>query len=130
MIDDHKLKGILGAGDKSSNHDSSSSRSSKQKNIDDLKTLVQLLQHRLRIYEDLATMKKFMDGVDEYNTKEEQDDMDEETVRLSQLRSFLERKKPKDKHARDYDYQKKGMMNATKIKITMRGIIIKAQGSI
>ena len=27
-----------------------------------------------------ATMKNFMDGVDEYNTKEEQDDMDEETV--------------------------------------------------
>ena len=96
---DHKLKYILGVGDKSSNHGSRSSQSPKQKRIDDLETLVQHLQHHLRIYEDPATMKTFMDGVDEYNTKEEQDDMDEETVQPSQLRSFLERKKPKDKPA-------------------------------
>ena len=64
----------------SSTHGSSSSQSPKQKRIDDLETLVQRLQHPLRIYEDLATMKTFMDGVDENNTKEEQDDMEEETV--------------------------------------------------
>ena len=80
MMGDHKKKGILCAGDKSSNHGSSSLQSQKQKRIDDLETLVQRLQHRLRIYEDPATMKTFMDGVDENNTKEEQDDMDEETV--------------------------------------------------
>ena len=90
MMADHKLKGILGAGDKSSNHGSSSSQSTKQKRIDDLETLVQCLQHRLRVYEDPATIKTFMDGVDGYNTKEEQDDMDEETMRPSQLQSFLE----------------------------------------
>ena len=107
MVADHKLKGILDAGDKSSNHDSSSSQSPMQKRIHDLETLVQRLQHCLRIYEDPTTMKTFMDGVDEYSTKEEQDDMDEETVRPSQFRSFLERNKPKDKYARDYDYQKR-----------------------
>ena len=62
MTVDHKLKGILGDGDKSSNHGSSSSQSPKQKRIDDLETLVQRLQHRLRIYEDPATMKTFMEG--------------------------------------------------------------------
>ena len=107
MMDYNKLKGILGVGDKSSNHSSSSSESPKQKRIDDLKTLVQRLQQRLRIYEDPVTMKTFMDIVDEYNTKEEQDAMDEEIVRPSQLRSFLESKKLKDKHAGNYDYQKR-----------------------
>ena len=85
MMADHKIKGILGAGYKISNHDSSSLQSPKKKRIDDLENLVQGLQHRFRIYEDPATMKTFMDGVDEYNSKEEQDDMDEETVRPSQL---------------------------------------------
>ena len=99
MMVDHNLKGILSVGDKSSNHFSSSSQSPKQKRIDDLETLVKRLQHRLRIYEDPTTMKTFMDGIDESNTKAEQDDMDEETVRPSQLRSFLEHKKPKDKLA-------------------------------
>ena len=80
MMGDHNQKGILGATDKSSNHGSSSSQSLKQKHIDDLETLVQRLQHRLRIYEDPTTMKTFKDGVNENNTKEEQDDMDEETM--------------------------------------------------
>ena len=40
MIADHKLKGILGARDKISNHDSSSSQSPKKKCIDDLETPV------------------------------------------------------------------------------------------
>ena len=51
MMADHKLKGILGVGDKSFNHGSSSFQSPKRKRIDDLETLVQRLQHRLRIYE-------------------------------------------------------------------------------
>ena len=85
MMADHNLKGFLGAGDKSSNHGSSSSQSPMQKRIDDLETLIQRLQHCLRIYEDPTTMKTFMDGVDEYNTKEEQYDMDEETLRPSQF---------------------------------------------
>ena len=80
MMADHKLKGILGTRDKTSNHGSSSSQSPKQKCIDDLETLVQRLQQRLRIYENPTTMKTVMDGVNENNTKEEQDDMDEETV--------------------------------------------------
>ena len=103
-------------------------KAQNKKRIDDLETLVQRLQQRLRIYEDLTIIKTFMDGVDEYNTKEEQDDMDEETVRPSQLRSFLERKNRKTS-LHETMIIKKGMMNATMMKITMRGIIMKAQGS-
>ena len=33
--------------------------------------------------------------------------MDKETVRPSQLQSFLEHKKPKDKHAQDYYYKQR-----------------------
>ena len=35
---------------------------------------------------------------------EEQEDLDEEIVQPNQLRNFLEHKKAKDKHAKDYDY--------------------------
>ena len=43
MMADHMPKGILGAEDKSYNHDSSSSQSLKQKRIDDLETLFQCI---------------------------------------------------------------------------------------
>ena len=39
----------------------------------------QCLQQHLRIY-DPTTMKTFMDGVDENNTKEEEDGIDEQIV--------------------------------------------------
>ena len=45
-----------------------------------------------------------MEGVGGNKTKDEQDDLDEETMQPSQLRSFLECKKAKDKRARDYEY--------------------------
>ena len=41
------------------------------------------------------------DLVGENKIKEEQDDLDEETLRPSQLQNFLECKKAKDEHARD-----------------------------
>ena len=104
MMANHKLKGVLKARDKSSNHGSSSSQSPKQKRIDDLETLIQRLQHCLRIYEDPTTMKTFMDGVDENNTKEEQDDMDEQILQPSQLQHFFKHKKAKCMYTRDYDY--------------------------
>ena len=48
-----------------------------------------------------------MDDEDANNTKEEEDDSCEEIVRPIRVRSFLEHKKPKDKQARDHDYQRR-----------------------
>ena len=44
----HNLKGVLGVGDKNSNHSSSSLQIAEQNRIFDLEILVQHLQYRLR----------------------------------------------------------------------------------
>ena len=44
------------------------------------------------------------DLVGENKIEEEHGDEEEETMRPSQLKNFLECKKAKDKHVRDYDY--------------------------
>ena len=44
------------------------------------------------------------DLVSKNKTEEEHGDEKEETIRPSQLQNFLECKKAKDKHVRDYDY--------------------------
>ena len=94
---DHKLKGILGAGDKSPNHGSSGSQSPLQKRIADLESMVQRLQKQIAINDDPMATKTFMEG-------EGDESFDEGTVPPSQVRNYLRRKKPKDKHSREYDY--------------------------
>ena len=94
---DHKQKGILGSGDKSLNHGSSSSRSPLQKRVADLESVVQSLQKQTTINDDPMASKTFMEG-------EGDESFDEGTVPLSQVRNYLRHKKPKDKHSRDYDY--------------------------
>ena len=81
LMADHKLKGVLGAKDKSSNHGSSSSKSTKEKHIIDLEILAQHLQQRLRLYEDRMSMENLMVGICEYKIK-----------------------KARGIYARDYDY--------------------------
>ena len=94
---DHKLKGILGSGDKSPNHSSSGSQSPLQKRIVDLEYVVQRLQKQIAINDDPMATKTFMVG-------EGDESFDEGTVPPSQVRNYLRRKKPKDKHSREYDY--------------------------
>ena len=94
---DHKLKGILGSGDKSPNHGSSGSQSPLQKRIADLESVVQRLQKQIAINDDPMATKTFMEG-------EGDESFDEGTVPPSQVRNNLRRKKPKDKHSREYDY--------------------------
>ena len=96
-----KLKGVLDKEGKCSSHDSSGSQSLRQKRISDLEILVQRLQNRLRFHTDPMAME---DLVGENKIEEEHGDEEEEIVRPSQLRNFLECKKAKDKHVRDYDY--------------------------
>ena len=77
---DQKLKGFLGAKDKSSNHGLSCSQTAKQKHIIDLHILAYHLQQRLRLYEDPMSMEKLMEGIGKYKIEEEKDDFDEETL--------------------------------------------------
>ena len=58
---DHKLKGILGSGDKSPNHGSSGSQSPLQKRIADLESVVQRLQKQMAINDDPMATKTFME---------------------------------------------------------------------
>ena len=95
---DHKLKGILGFGEKSPNHGSSGSQSSLQKRIADLKSVVQHLQEQKNINDDPMATKTFMQG-------EGDESFDEGIVPPSQDQNYLRRKKPKDKHSREYDYR-------------------------
>ena len=94
---DHKLKCILGSGDKSPNHGSSGSQSTLQKRIADLEFVVQRLQKQMAINDDPMATKTFMEG-------EGDESFDEGTVPPSQVWNYLRRKKPKDKHLREYDY--------------------------
>ena len=57
----HKLKGVLGIGDKISNHGSSSSQTVVQRRITNIEIVVQHLQHHLRSYhgEDLRAKYSF-----------------------------------------------------------------------
>ena len=58
---DHKLKSILGSGDKSPNHGSSGSQSPLQKRIADLESVVQRLQKQMAINDDpMATVMKVL----------------------------------------------------------------------
>ena len=98
---DCKLKGVLDNEDKSSSHDSRGSQSPRQKCITGLEILVQRLQNRLRFHRDPMVVE---DLVGENNIEEEHGDEEEETMRRSQLQNFLECKKAKDKHVRDFDY--------------------------
>ena len=79
-------------------------QSPRQRLIADLEILIQRLQNHLRFHKDPMVMK---DLVSEDKSEKEHDDEEEETVRPSQLRNFLECKKAKDKHVRDYDYQRR-----------------------
>ena len=94
---DLKLKGILGSGDKSPNHGSSGSQSPLQKRIADLESVVQRLQKQIAINGDPMATKTFMEG-------EGNESFDEGTVPPIQVQNYLRRKKPKDKHSREYDY--------------------------
>ena len=94
MIADHKLKGILGSGDKSPNHGSSGSQFPLQKRIADLEYVVQRLQKKMAINDDPMATKTFMEG-------EGDESFDKGTVPPSQVRNYLRRKKPKDKHSRE-----------------------------
>ena len=94
---DHKQKGVLGSGDKSPNHDSSSSQSPLQKWVADLESVVQCLQKKMTINDDPMVSKTFMEG-------EGDESFDEGTVLPSQVQNYLRCKKLKDKHSRDYDY--------------------------
>ena len=65
MMANHKLKGVLGARDKSSSHGSSCSLAMEKKFITNLEILVHHLQDHLRNYEDPMTMKTLMEDVGE-----------------------------------------------------------------
>ena len=98
---DCKLKGVLDNEGKSSSHDSRGSQSPRKKRITGLEILVQCLQNHLRFHRDHMIVE---DLVGENNIEEEHGDEEEETMRRSQLQNFLECKKAKDKHVRDFDY--------------------------
>ena len=76
----HKLKDFLGAKDKSNNHSSSSSQTTKQKRIIDLEILALHLQQRLRLYEDPMPKEKLMEGIGKNKIKEEKYYFYEETL--------------------------------------------------
>ena len=90
---DHKLKGILGSGDKSPNHGSSGSQSPLQKRIVDLEYVVQRLQKEMAINDDPMATKTFMED-------EGDESFNEGTVPPSQVQDYFRCKKPKDKHSR------------------------------
>ena len=94
---DHKQKGVLGSEDKSLNHGSSGSQSPSQKRVANLEFVVQRLQKQMTVNDDPMASKTFMEG-------EGDESFGEETVSSSQVQNYLRRKKPKDKHSRDYDY--------------------------
>ena len=75
----------------SPNHGSSGSQSPLQKRIADLESVVQRLQKQIAINDDPMATKTFMEG-------EGDESFDEGTVPPSQVRNYLRRKKPKDKH--------------------------------
>ena len=75
-----KLKGMLGVGDKSSNHGSSGMQTKERKHIVDIEILVERLQDCLRFYEGLKAVEDLIEG-----TMEEQDYSDEETLQPRQL---------------------------------------------
>ena len=58
---DHKLKNILGSGDKSPNHGSSGSQSPLKKRIAGLESVVQRLQKQMAINDDPMVTKTFME---------------------------------------------------------------------
>ena len=97
LMTDHKKKGVLGSGDKSPNHGSSGSQSPLQKHVADLESMVQCLQKQMTINDDPMVSKTFIEG-------ERDESFDEGIVPPSQVRNYLRRKKPKDKHSRDCDY--------------------------
>ena len=78
--------------------------------------MVQLLQKQMNINDDPMASKTFMEG-------EGDESFDEGTVPPSKVRNYLRRKKPKDKHSRDYDYGE-GIKSDTAMMITMRNVII------
>ena len=51
----------------------------------------------MTINDDPMATKTFMEG-------EGDESFDERTVPSNQVRNYLSRKEPKDKHSRDYDY--------------------------
>ena len=104
MMDDHKLKGVLGIRDKSSTHGLSRSLAMEENCIVDLKILAQRLQQILRLYEYHMSMENLMEGIDKYKIKEEKYEFYEESLYPSQLQGFLGHKKAKGMYARDYDY--------------------------
>ena len=97
LMDNHKLKSILGSRDKSPNHGSSGSQSPLQKHITDLESVVQRLQKQMAINDETMVTKNFVEGKGD-------ESFDEGTMPPSQVRNYLRRKKPKDKHSREYDY--------------------------
>ena len=88
---DHKKKSFLGSEDKSPNHDSSGSQSPLQKCVTVLESVVQRLQKQMTINDDPMASKTFMEV-------EGDESFEEGTVPPSQVRNYLRRKKPKDKH--------------------------------
>ena len=59
--------------------------------------MVQCLQKQMTINDDPMASKTFMEG-------EGDESFDERTMSPNQVRNYLKRKKPKDKHSRGYDY--------------------------
>ena len=112
---DHKLKGILGSGDKSPNHGSSGSQSPLQKRIADLESVVQRLQKQMAINDDPMATKTFMEG-------DGDESFDEGTVPPSQVRNYLRLKKPKD--IQENMIMEEGMKIDTAMMITMRNVIM------
>ena len=96
-MDDHKIKSMLCFRDKIPNHGSSGSQSPLQKCIAHLESVVQRLQKQMTINDDPMATKTFMEG-------EGDESFEEGTVPPSQVRNYLRRMKPKDKHSREYDY--------------------------
>ena len=72
-------------------------KSPLQKRIADLEFVVQRLQKQIAFNDDPMATKTFMEG-------EGDESFDEGTVPPSQVRNYLRRKNPKDKHSREYDY--------------------------
>ena len=68
-----------------------------QKCIADLESVVQHFKKQMAINDDPMVTKTFMEG-------EGDESFDEGTVPPSQIRNYLRRKKPKEKHSREYDY--------------------------
>ena len=78
--------------------------------------MVQRLQKQMAVNDDPMTTKTFMEG-------EGDEIFDEGTVPSSQVRNYLRRKKPKDKHSREM-IMEEGMKIDTAMMITMRNVIM------